>query len=236
MSLQNGQNEQRRQVGTKGEQSWSTRYELRLGVRARYASVWDLPLLKRPQDALVPFLDRIGSLLDVGAYDRGLQEWLRTRAPRLRYRSLDVDRSMPHDFHSFCEVKDSFDAVVLFEVIEHMELSEAKELLASAREVMNPGALVFLSTPNAHHPNRFWMDVTHKVAYSYEELGATVMGAGFQLQGLYRVYHAGIGPRFLEWTLGQWLHRALGTDFATGLVGVGSWPPRRISWATKMGS
>jgi len=60
-------------------------------------------------------------LLDIGANNRSLKVYLDACLNfAVAYKSMDVDRSHEHDFHSLDEIQESFDAIGCFEVVEHM--------------------------------------------------------------------------------------------------------------------
>jgi SAM-dependent methyltransferase len=202
--------------------SWGKRYRLRQRIRARYPNIWSVPLVKRPQALLYGLVDGKHNVLEIGAYRRELAQWFAQHAAWMQYKSLDVDRSYPHDYYDLDEVEEQFDLVVLFEVLEHLSVSEGERLLSDVRCVTSAEGHIVISTPNPHHAHRYFLDLTHKSFYSYEELGAALLIAGYRVEGLYRAYNAPFFQRGFRITLGVLLHRYLGIDFAPSLIAVGS--------------
>jgi len=197
---------------------WSQLINYRDQIHERYPQIWDLKLIKRPS-RLVKSLLRPGMhILDVGASDRRMQKRIRDVCPDILYRSMDVDRSVPHDYYSLDNIDEQFDLIILFEVIEHLELEEGVVMLSRLNELLFDGGTLIISTPNIFHPNRFWTTATHKTAYSYEELGGIVQSQGFDVLGIYRTFNASLLKYVLRLTLFYPLHRILNVDFAKSIV------------------
>jgi 2-polyprenyl-3-methyl-5-hydroxy-6-metoxy-1,4-benzoquinol methylase len=131
---------------------------------------------------------------------------------------MDIDRGFPHDYYSLDEINEQFDLITLLEVIEHLELEAGVEMLGRLMELLVQGGKLIISTPNIFHPNRFWQNVTHKVAYSYEELGGIVLSKGFDVVGIYRTFNASFLKYLLRIILFYPLHRILNVDFAKSIV------------------
>ena len=55
------------------------------------------------------------------------------------YKSMDIDRSVPHDYYSLDEIDEQFDLIILFDVIEHLELEQGVELLSRLYELLVDG-------------------------------------------------------------------------------------------------
>jgi 2-polyprenyl-3-methyl-5-hydroxy-6-metoxy-1,4-benzoquinol methylase len=197
---------------------WSQLINLRDQIHKRYPTVWDLKLIKRPSRLLKSLLRPGIRILDVGASDRRMEKRIKSVCPDILYKSMDIDRSNLHDYYSLAEIDEQFDLIILFEVIEHLELEEGVEMLEKLYGMLVDGGKLIISTPNIFHPNRFWTTATHKTAYSYEELGGVVLGQGFEVLGIYRTFNASLPKYFLRLTLFYPLHRILNVDFAKSIV------------------
>jgi SAM-dependent methyltransferase len=197
---------------------WTTLINCRDQIHKRYSKIWDLKLIKRPSWLLKRLLRPGMSILDVGASDRRMQKRVTDIYPDIRYKSMDIDRSVAHDYYSLAEIKEHFDLIILFEVIEHLELEPGVELLSRLNELLVDGGKLIISTPNIFHPNRFWTTATHKTAYGYEELGGIVLSQGFEVLGIYRTFNASFLKYLLRLTLFYPLHRILNVDFAKSIV------------------
>ena len=150
--------------------------------------------------------------------DRRMGKRVKDVYPDILYKSMDIDRTVPHDYYSFDEIEDQFDLIILFEVIEHLELEQGVEMLGRLRELLAHGGRLIISTPNIFNPSRFWIDATHKIAYSYAELGALVLSQRLELLGIYRTFHASFLKYLFRLTLFYPLHRILNVDFAKSVV------------------
>lgn len=197
---------------------WSSLINYRDQIHERYAEVWDLKLIKRPSWLLMKLLRPGMRILDVGASDRRMQKKVREVYSDILYKSMDIDCSVPHDYHSLDDIDEQYDLIILFEVIEHLELEQGMKLLSRLKELLVDGGQLIISTPNIFNPGRFWIDATHKTAYSYEELGGVVLSQGFEVLGIYRTFHASLLKYFFRLTLFYPLHRILNVDFAKSIV------------------
>ncbi len=203
-------------MGTKV--SWSRLFEHRDKVHQRYPEIWDLKILRKRFALILKILRDGEKVLDIGASDRSFKERIQDHYPNLIYKSMDIDREQFHDFYELEEIRESFDVVLLFEVIEHLGLEEGVQLLRKIYDLLNGGGRLILTTPNIFNPGRFWRDATHRVAYGYDELGGILLAQGFHIRAMYRTYND-VFHRYL-WRVYVMvhLHRYLGIDFANSIV------------------
>jgi SAM-dependent methyltransferase len=198
--------------------SWSRLFEYRDRVHLRYREIWDLKILRKRFPLMVKTIQDGEKVLDIGASNRSLQERLKRRYPKLIYKSMDIDRKQFHDFYSLEEIRESFDVVFLFEVIEHLDLEEGVQLLKKVYDFLNEGGRLILTTPNVFNPSRFWRDATHKVAYCYDELGGLLLAHGFQIKVMCRTYSDAFHRYLFRVYVMAPLHRYLGIDFAKSIL------------------
>ncbi|MHC4601504.1 MAG: class I SAM-dependent methyltransferase [Planctomycetota bacterium] len=201
-----------------GRPSWKEMYTLRREVRRRFPDPFALPLVKRPEGLIASHLKPGARGVDVGAGDASLGEKLRGERADVAY--LSVDPGGGADFTSLREADGTFDAAFLLEVVEHIDPDEAVDLLREVHGRLNPGGLLFLSTPNVFKPGQYLRDATHKTPYAWDELGALCIASGFALASLHRVFNAPALSRFLHLTLTWPLHRFLGVDCARSVMAV----------------
>ncbi len=197
---------------------WSILIFYREKIHERYPTIWNLKLIKRPSWLLKKVLRPGMHVLDVGAGDRRMEKRVKDIYPDIVYKSMDVDRSNYHDYYSLDEIKERFNLVILFAVIEHLTLEEGLNLLKSLYELLADEGILLISTVNVFHPNRFWATSDHKTAYSYDELGGIVLSQGFEVVGIYRTFHASVIKYLLRRTIFYPLHRILNVDFAKSIV------------------
>jgi len=197
---------------------WSTLFQYRDEIHARYPEIWDLKILRKRFPLMMKTIQDHEKVLDIGASNRNLQERLKRHFPKLVYKSMDIDREQFHDFYSLEEVQESFDVVFLFEVIEHLGLEEGVQLIKKIYDLLNEGGRLILTTPNVFNPSRFWRDATHKVAYCYDELGGLLLAHGFQIKAMYRTYSDAFHRYLFRIYVMAPLHRYLGVDFAKSIL------------------
>jgi len=131
---------------------------------------------------------------------------------------MDIDREQFHDFYSLEEIQESFNAIFLFEVIEHLSLGEGVRLLKRVYDLLDQEGRLILTTPNIFNPSRFWRDATHQVAYCYDELGGLLLAQGFQIKAMYRTYSDAFHRYLFRLYVMAPLHRYLGIDFAKSIL------------------
>ena len=200
------------------EVSWSRLFEYRDKIHQRYPEIWDLKILRKRLALILKVLQDGEKVLDIGASDRSFGQRILNHYPHVIYKSMDVDRERFQDFYGLEEVQESFDVVLLFEVIEHLGLEEGGQLLRRIYDLLNEGGRMILTTPNIFNPGRFWRDATHRVAYSYDELGGILLAKGFHIRAMYRTYNDVFHRYLWRVYVMAHLHRYLGIDFANSIV------------------
>jgi len=198
--------------------SWSHLFEYRDQIHRHYPEIWDLKILRKRFPLVVKTIQDGEKILDIGASNRNLEQRLRRHFPRLIYKSMDIDREQFHDFYSLEEIQESFDAIFLFEVIEHLSLGEGVQLLKRVYDLLDQEGRLILTTPNIFNPSRFWRDATHQVAYCYDELGGLLLAQGFQIKAMYRTYSDAYHRYLFRLYVMAPLHRYLGIDFAKSIL------------------
>ena len=198
--------------------NWSQIIYYRDKIHERHPKIWDLPLIKK-RFALVNKNLRSGMrVLDVGAGERGVEAKIMKRSAEVIYKSMDIDRRLPHDFYALDEIDERFDLILLLDVIEHLELEEGVKMLRRINELLVDEGRLIINTPNIFNPSRLWLDATHKVAYSYEELGGILLSQGFDVLGIYRTFNASFIKYLLRKILCYPLYRILNVDFAKSIL------------------
>ncbi len=198
--------------------SWSHLFEFRNQIHRAYPEIWDLKILRKRFPLMLKTIQDGEKILDIGASNRNLEERLKRHFPRLIYKSMDIDREQFHDFYSLGEIQESFNAIFLFEVIEHLSLDEGVHLLKRVYDLLDQEGRLILTTPNIFNPSRFWRDATHQVAYCYDELGGLLLAQGFQIKAMYRTYSDAYHRYLFRLYVMAPLHRYLGIDFAKSIL------------------
>jgi 2-polyprenyl-3-methyl-5-hydroxy-6-metoxy-1,4-benzoquinol methylase len=202
---------------TESEFSWSKFYKHRKEIRNAFPSVYKLKIKKKLFDVVMEEIRGGERILDVGASTRNLGDRIRKERGDIRYKTLDIDRENKHDYYSVDDVDEKFDLVVLSEVIEHLEFNEGIEFLKKLCVLLVPGGRIIISTPNLHHPNRWW-DSDHKTPYRYDEISGALLLTGFDVKKIYRIYNDQFLRRLIRLHVMAPLHRYLDVDFAKSIV------------------
>ena len=207
--------------------SWSVLYEARKKFLTQYHTIWDIPVRNRHTDVLLEELAADARVLEIGSSDRQIQRLLAASLPGAAYKSMDIDRETLHDYYSLDDVGETFDAVLAFEVIEHMLLSDGVRLLARAYDLLSPGGKVIMTTPNVAHPTHFFRDPTHVTPYSHEGLGGVLLGLGYEVTHCWRIYDAPVVTKLMRKYVTAPIQKYLGVDFAHTLAVVARRPDER---------
>ena len=203
------------------QNEWSSLFSYRDKIHRRYPEVWDVPLIKKRSHLLRGILRYGMNLLDIGAGMKGMKGEIEKLGIKLSYKSMDVDRSNQHDYYDVDSINEKFDAIIMFEVIEHMSLQEGLELLKKLYAITNERGIIILSTPNIFNPARYMRDATHQTFYAYDELCGLLNIAGFDVKEVYRSYNDAFHRYLCKVYLFGWLFRFLGIDYAYSIFVVG---------------
>jgi len=115
-----------------------------------------LPMVRDHREPLSKFLQPGMKVLDIGANNRSLKTFMDHNVDfKVSYKSMDIDRSHNHDFYSLDEIREEFQAIACFEVVEHMTPGMALDLFRKVFTLLSPGGRLFVSTPNVYHPMSF---------------------------------------------------------------------------------
>lgn len=200
------------------EISWSKLSEYRSRVHQQYSRLWDLRIVRKRLPFISKYLREGESVLEIGAFNRNLAKRIRKYYPHVQYKSMDIDPTYPHDYSSFEEIKEKFDLVLLFEVIEHLTLKDGREIVAKIYQVLKEGGRVILTTPNIYTPGQYWKDITHLTPYHYEELGGVFLIQGFELLEICRLHNEPFLNFFFKVYFFSSFFRFLGIDFTKSIL------------------
>jgi SAM-dependent methyltransferase len=198
--------------------NWGEQLQWRKKVHEQYRDLWDLKIVRKRLPFILKHLKDGEAVLEIGAYDRELGNRIKKVLPGILYKSLDIDTTYHHDYVSLEKVKEKFDVVLLFEVIEHLDWVSGKEMVARLFEILNPGGRVILTTPDIYTPGQYWKDASHLTPYHYEELGGIFLSQKFGSIQLFRLF----SDAFLRYVMKVYvfssLFRFLGIDFAKSIL------------------
>lgn len=197
---------------------WSQLFKNRQKIRERYPSIWKLPIAPRYSDVLFREAVNPVRLLEIGAGDRDLKNKIQKNWPDCLYFSFDIDPNGGHDFSELEDISGTYDMVCMFEVIEHVSPALALATLKKCYDVLDPGGMLLVSTPNIYYPPGFLRDATHVTPWCYDELGGIVSLAGFEVKKIFRLYKESLMERLVKRYLFYAVFRILGIDFARQIM------------------
>jgi SAM-dependent methyltransferase len=126
-------------------------------------------------------------ILEIGSGDRPFEAQLRANGFRGLVRTMDVDRSMLFDYYSVDDVNETFDAVIMREVIEHLPRPVLYSYLRKITEILIPGGMLVITTPNPWAPSWVLSDYTHISPWSPADLYGVLRWIGFRRVEIYRI-------------------------------------------------
>lgn len=83
--------------------------------------------------------------------------------------------------NSLADTKEMYDAILLLDVLEHLELEYSVKLIQLIKSALKPGGVFVIQVPNAMaplSPNRHW-DITHLRAYTTHSMEQHLRLGGF---------------------------------------------------------
>lgn len=78
--------------------------------------------------------------------------------------------------------KKQYDCIILYDLVEHLEPSDARMLLEAVGSMLRPNGSIIISLPNADHPfsnTLLFADITHKFIYNANSLSQLLRLSGF---------------------------------------------------------
>ena len=118
-------------------------------------------------------------LLDFGAGDLRLKRKFIEAGFSGRYETLDISEEFPHEYTDLAQVRGPFGAILCLEVIEHLPLTAFESVIGRLCELLEPGGVLVLSTPNPLCVVPMWSrDSGHIQQYPLHDLIADFLARG----------------------------------------------------------
>jgi len=152
---------------------------------------------------------------------KGMKDEIAGLGIKVTYKSMDIDRSNAHDFYDVSDIHEKFDAIIMFEVIEHLDLEDGLQFLKALSDKVKKGGIIIISTPNIFNPARYMRDSTHRTFYGYDELCGLLNLAGFGIKDVFRSFNDAIHRYIFKVYILGWLFRVLSIDYALSVFVVG---------------
>jgi SAM-dependent methyltransferase len=204
--------------------SWSGMAVARKEIRRRFRRIWDVPLRTSKTGTVQISLQHKTTplkVLDIGGSDGKFADKILANFPGSTKIILDVDPHQAADYRSIDEIHETFDAIFLFEIIEHISPETADLILSRLPELIGPDGLLFISTPNIYNPTLFLCDPTHIHYLSYDNLGGLLIQHGFKVLEIFRIYDAAPLKRWIR-RLFLPLFKIMNLDYASTILVIAS--------------
>jgi SAM-dependent methyltransferase len=145
--------------------------------------------LTKDRDGLLceRLIPRHRRILEIGAGDRPFYAELAARGFKGVFRTMDVDRKLSFDYYSVDAIDETFDAVIMREVIEHLPRQQFYVYLERIYSLLTEGGLLALTTPNPWSPGWIMADYTHISPWPPADLYGVLRCYGFQSVEIVRV-------------------------------------------------
>jgi len=202
------------------ELRWNKIFEMRGKVKGEIPSIWKVPIISDDREVIIEIIKNNDKVLEVGAHKRSLEKEFKDYGCQVTYKSMDIDRSLFHDYYSLDEIKEKFDVIICLEVIEHMPAEAGVEMLTKIHKLLKPDGKFIISTPNIYHPVIFREDPTHITPWGYSDLIGSLISLGFKETKIYRIAsrRAAFGRSNPKRIIKRWLCRYLDLDFAKRIL------------------
>ncbi len=126
-------------------------------------------------------------VLEIGAGDRPFENELRSRGFMGMCKTMDVHNDHNFDYHSIGEIDESFDAIIMREVIEHIPRPVFYTYLKKIFAILNPGGLLVITTPNPWAVSWVFADYTHISPWPPADLYGVLRWYGFKPVEIHRI-------------------------------------------------
>lgn len=198
--------------------SWSRFWKARKEVRKQYKDIYCLPIKKKLFQIVSEEIKDTSSILEVGAGEKILKKKVEETYPSVTYKTMDIDVEGDHDYTKLETIEEKFDVIVMAEVIEHLFFEEGLNIFQDLHYLLKEGGKLIVTTPNIYHPNTWFKDSDHRVALSYEVLGAMAKETEFEIHEIYRTFNDSFFKRFTKMYITKFIFKHLELDFAPSIV------------------
>lgn len=161
------------------------------------------------------------TILDVGAGNLRTMRQFQQAGYSGEYHTQDIGEEFTYTYQEIDDITKKYAAILCLDVIEHLQLSEGLELIHSLVNLLEPGGVIVIQTPNACCiKDPLSWDMTHLHSYNIQDLWAYLTCMGLHVEG-YRVVFGSEHKNFAQHTshlLRYIITRRLGVDYTHNIV------------------
>lgn len=152
----------------------------------KFGTIFQLPIIRSSYGYIRENYNN-QTILDVGAgVDLYIKKMLKLNENT--YFSLDNDLSGTFTYRHVSDIPNElqFDWIVLNQILEHLTIEQAYEMLLDLRSHLKQDGRTVITLPNTFHPIRYWSDPTHVTPWSYAAMYALCRVTGYKVHKIYR--------------------------------------------------
>jgi SAM-dependent methyltransferase len=200
--------------------SWSELSDWRAEAHARFGAIHDIPIVDFGAE-MRRLTGGATRVLDVGAgRDQPLRKFI--EADRTAYQTLDVDPRGEFDFARVSDVpaEARFDVVVANQILEHVSVADAIEIVTGIARILAPGGRFVATVPNTSHPVRQW-DPTHLTPWPVFDFYGLFRMAGLDVERIARYGKRPLSRRPLRRLVAKAVAAQYRIDWCDSILAVG---------------
>ncbi|MBU1674095.1 class I SAM-dependent methyltransferase [Patescibacteria group bacterium] len=169
------------------DEVWTNYYKYFLEL-GKSRNIHQFGFIYSRRDMLLKEISKGSAVLDVGAGQKWIGDFLKKSNLGCRYFSMDPDNNNDHDFNSLEEINQKFDAITLFDVAEHLNTDQLTSYLEKIHDLLNENGKLIISIPNIFYVgNSYFTTCNHIGFYSYMDLHCFIRSAGFKKTNIFRL-------------------------------------------------
>lgn len=205
---------------------WKRKELLRQGVpKFPLLRWWDSLELCEVEKVIFNYIEKQDVLLDIGAGDLKVTKKYQQAGYSGSYHTQDIGNEFEYTYKNLSEITHKYSAILCLDVIEHLQLPEGLALIHQLNELLLPGGVLIVQTPNGRCiRSPLSSDMTHVHCYNLDDLWAYLTCMQFAVKG-YRVVFELKKQTYIKNILNSVsryiITRFLGLDYADNIVLVG---------------
>lgn len=183
---------------------------------------WPSPELCEVEQVIFSQIKNRDTVLDVGAGNLRIKEKFYHAGYSGEYHTQDIGEEFQYNYATIDEIKNQYSAILCLDVIEHLDLVDGLSLIHKLTELLSPGGVMILQTPNGRCiRSPLASDMTHLHCYNISDLWSYLTCMGLRTEG-YRVVWEEKNKNFVQQLLdllGKYIiTRLIGLDYADNII------------------